>query len=198
MATENFLNANIADKAVVKAIGPNSRVLGMNLNEQVVFDKTITLVTLNSTDSTKWDTSTASVAYVTPRAIVAKGFVKSLIDSNTSACFAFPKGFKAKAEQVVKTTVSGSEVATLTTNHNEGPYGTVTVNATADTGNDVYLEGLVFLAENDQTPNPYQAAYIYNEGDECTSGGATYASLQNANVGNTPASSPTYWEVVSE
>lgn len=42
----------------------------------------------------------------------------------------------------------------------------------------------------------YVAATAYAKGDYVSSGGIGYRSLVGANVGNTPASSPTYWEVV--
>ena len=43
----------------------------------------------------------------------------------------------------------------------------------------------------------YSAAISYSIGDYVVSGGQGYKSLQNANLNNTPASSPTFWTPVS-
>ena len=42
-------------------------------------------------------------------------------------------------------------------------------------------------------PAAYNGATTYATGDTVTSGGATYYSLVDANVGHAPAGSPTYW-----
>jgi hypothetical protein len=46
-------------------------------------------------------------------------------------------------------------------------------------------------------PAAYNAATTYGAGDQATSGDTIYQSLQAANTGNTPASSPTWWVPVS-
>lgn len=47
------------------------------------------------------------------------------------------------------------------------------------------------------TPTVYAGGTTYASGDYVTSAGATYTSLQSGNTGHTPASSPTWWLVVS-
>jgi len=44
---------------------------------------------------------------------------------------------------------------------------------------------------------PYSAAHAYNKGEYASASGVGYKSLANENVGNAPASSPTFWQVVS-
>lgn len=54
--------------------------------------------------------------------------------------------------------------------------------------------GLVTLTLGSQA---YSSTTAYNIGDYVTSSSITYVSLANANEGNTPASSPTFWSVSS-
>lgn len=54
------------------------------------------------------------------------------------------------------------------------------------------LTGLVSLS---LSVPAYVATTAYEEGDFVSSSGVTYVSLVDQNIGNTPASSPAYWEV---
>ncbi len=46
-------------------------------------------------------------------------------------------------------------------------------------------------------PVAYNSGTTYNLNQTATSGGLTYISLQNGNVGNPVATSPTWWAVVA-
>lgn len=56
------------------------------------------------------------------------------------------------------------------------------------------LSGIVNFVLSFQT---YDAAVAYSEGDYVTSSGVAYRSLVSENQGNTPASSPTQWEITA-
>jgi hypothetical protein len=56
------------------------------------------------------------------------------------------------------------------------------------------VSGVITLTLSAQV---YSAATAYKTGDLVTSGTITYVSLQDANFNNTPASSPTFWQITS-
>jgi len=102
---------------------------------------------------------------------------------------------------LVTSTGSGAYMEGLVTAYS----GTsLTVNVTVTSGSGAHTDWNIGLTGTvgPQGPqgigyNPrgaYNAGTTYAQGDMVSSGSVIYISLQNANIGNTPASSPTFWQ----
>ena len=146
-------------------------------------------------------TSDAQMAYVTPSLIAMKGGFISTIDANDGVMGLVPENHRGELFGIVYANAATleSSVTAIESDWSQGPWGTIgTVDDVSfDTGEQVYVDGLMFVANEVQVVNPYEALYSYRIDDKCFYLGDVYVSLVTPNLGNNPASSPAEWEIVA-